>query len=106
MALVLVILVVAQRMLENDFDPETFNGSKTHDCDWPWRAAVINWDGEVVTCCGSFDPAEDMGNVFAQPFSRVWNGHRYRMARRSFRRKVSAEDGRDNPCVDCPGFMV
>ncbi|MCG8508134.1 MAG: radical SAM protein, partial [Rhodospirillales bacterium] len=85
---------------------EKYNGNKTMDCSWPWRQSVINWDGQVVTCCGSFDPAEDMGSVFEQPFGNIWNGRKYRMARRSFKHKISGSDADNNPCATCPGFML
>ncbi len=85
---------------------EAYNGHKTFDCSWPWRMSVINWDGQVCTCCGNFDPKEDMGNVFERPFSQVWNGRKYRMARRSFKRRVEGADAQDNACATCPGYML
>ena len=114
-----------------------WNGKKKYDCPWPWRQSVINWDGEVVTCCGNFDPREDLGNVFdpapgegpgsgpgrsaaggtgddVKPvrvrFGKVWNGRRYRLSRRAFKRKVDfqkegiAED--ELGCATCPGYML
>lgn len=100
------VLEPYRRMLEGDYEPEDFNGHKIMDCSWPWRQTVINWDGNVVTCCGAFDPADDMGNVFDQPLAKVWNGQKYRMARRSFKRKLTTEQAEGNPCATCPGFMV
>lgn len=85
---------------------EEYNGQKLFDCSWPWRSSVINWDGQVVTCCGSFDPSEDFGSVFERSFGKIWNGKGYRLARRSFKRKLDAEDAKDNPCATCPGFML
>ncbi len=85
---------------------EQYNGHKPFDCSWPWRQSVINWDGEVATCCGSFDPAEDMGNVFETSFGKVWNGPKYRAARRSFKKKLSAEATQGNACATCPGYML
>ncbi|MFP4145594.1 MAG: radical SAM/SPASM domain-containing protein [Phycisphaeraceae bacterium] len=83
-----------------------FNGRKPMDCSWPWKSSVINWDGQVVACCGSFAPEEDLGSVFEEGFARIWNGRRYRLARRSFRKQLSAEDAADSPCATCPGFML
>ncbi len=100
------VLEPYRRMLEGDYDPEQFNGNKLFDCSWPWRSSVINWDGTVVTCCGSFDPSEDMGNALTQPFGKIWNGPTYRMARRSFKKKLTDDQAKDNPCATCPGFMV
>lgn len=87
-------------------DHDQFNGHKAFDCSWPWRMSVINWDGAVVTCCGSFDPGEDMGNVFEQRFDRIWNGPAYRLARRSFKHPLSADQVKGNACATCPGFML
>ncbi|MEM9416695.1 MAG: radical SAM protein [Planctomycetota bacterium] len=83
-----------------------YNGKKRYNCSWPWRQSVINWDGTVATCCGSFEKSEDLGDVTQQPFKTVWNSTPYRMARRSFKKKLSAEQGETNPCTDCPGFML
>ncbi len=100
------VLAPYRQMLSGTYSKDAFNGRKLMDCSWPWRESVINWDGQVVTCCGSFDPKQDMGNVFEQPFGKIWNGTQYRMARRSFKRKLTPEQARDNPCASCPGFMV
>ncbi len=94
------------QMLEGAYRSARYNGYKEHFCDWLWRQIVINWDGNVSTCCGSFEPGEDMGNVFQQPLGRIWNGKKYRMARRSFRRTLTDEQAANNGCATCPGFMV
>ena len=85
---------------------EEFNGHKTYNCSWPWRQSVINWDGSVATCCGSFEEREDVASVTEQPFSKVWNSEKYRLARRSFKKKLTDEQSQDNPCATCPGFML
>ncbi len=100
------VLKPYQQMLDGTYNDQQFNGKKLFDCSWPWRQSVINWDGAVVTCCGAFDPKQDMGNVFEQPFGKIWNGPRYRMARRSFKHKLTQAQSKDNPCATCPGFMV
>ncbi len=83
-----------------------YNGKKQFDCSWPWRQSVINWDGQVVACCGSFDPGEDMGDVFEHGFAKVWNGQRYRLARRSFKKRLTDEQAKETACATCPGFML
>ncbi|MFI4861764.1 MAG: SPASM domain-containing protein [Phycisphaerales bacterium JB063] len=85
---------------------QEYNGKKRYNCSWPWRQSVINWDGTVATCCGSFEKSEDLGDVTEQPFKKVWNSTPYRMARRSFKKKLSADQGQTNPCTECPGFML
>ncbi|MAE67501.1 MAG: hypothetical protein CMJ18_24845 [Phycisphaeraceae bacterium] len=100
------VLEPYRQMARDDYDPSRWNGSKLYNCDWPWRASVINWDGKVVTCCGSFDPKDDFGNVLEKPFGRIWNSRRYRMARRSFKSRLAPNDAESSPCASCPGFMV
>lgn len=85
---------------------EEFNGKKSYNCSWPWRQSVINWDGSVATCCGSFEEREDIASVVEQSFAKVWNSEKYRLSRRSFKKKISAKDSEDNPCATCPGFML
>ena len=100
------VLQPYRNMLRGNTNTSQFNGHKPMDCSWPWRQSVINWDGQVVTCCGSFDPKEDIGNIFEQPFAKIWNNAKYRMARRSFKHKITDEQAKDNPCANCPGFML
>lgn len=101
------VLKPYQAMVEKGEDTDgDYNGKKLFDCSWPWLSSVINWDGQVVTCCGSFEPSEDMGSVFDQPFGKIWNGEKYRMSRRSFKKKLDASQAKDNPCASCPGFML
>ena len=100
------VLKPYHRILNGQDGDADFNGHKPMSCSWPWRSSVVNWDGQVAACCGGFDPAEDMGNVFEQSFGEIWNSKRYRMARRTFRHKVTTEQAKDNPCASCPGFML
>ena len=93
-------------MLEGTYRSEQYNGKKIHYCDWLWRQAVINWDGNVSTCCGSFETGEDMGNVFDKSFAQIWNSKKYRMARRSFKKPLTTQQAEGNGCATCPGFMV
>jgi MoaA/NifB/PqqE/SkfB family radical SAM enzyme len=100
------VLPPYRAVMESGGRSEQYNGRKVMDCSWPWRQSVVNWDGTVSTCCGSFQQDEDMGSVLDQPFSKIWNGPKYRMARRSFRRRISETDAKGNPCANCPGFML
>lgn len=85
---------------------DEYNGKKSYNCSWPWRQSVINWDGSVAACCGSFEEREDIASVIDQSFSKVWNSEKYRLARRSFKKKLSESQAEDNPCATCPGFML
>lgn len=72
-------------------------------CSWPWRNIVINWNGDVTVCCGVFNPAYVLGNVFERPIREIWNDIGYRLSRRSF--KVPLEDRRAEPCASCIGVL-
>jgi len=100
------VLEAYQRMLEGRFNAADWNGRKMMNCPWPWQSSVINWDGAVSICCGSFDGREDMGNVFRTPFDQIWNSRAYRLARRSFTRKLPDDQAQQTACASCPGFMV
>ena len=52
------------------------------DCDWLWTRMVVNWNGSVSPCCAVWDEKYDFGNVDQRSFFRIWNGKRYRQARR------------------------
>lgn len=93
-------------MRQGVYRDEEYNGRKAMDCHWPWKDSVINWDGSVVACCGVYEKSDDMGNVFGTPFREIWNNKSYRLARRSFKKKVDVDAEAPNPCRDCPGFMV
>lgn len=79
---------------------------KTFDCDWPWVQSVINWDGKVSVCCGSFGRSEDMGDAAETTLWKIWNSETYRLARRSFNRGLTASQRSTIICADCPGCML
>jgi hypothetical protein len=59
---------------------------------------VINNDGHVSPCAGSFYEEDDFGTVEAGPFRDVWNNKNFREARRLYRKR----SGSDLICQDCP----
>lgn len=44
------------------------------DCERPSIMANIFSDGSVVPCCYDFDATMKVGNVFQEPFGKIWNG--------------------------------
>jgi hypothetical protein len=77
-------------------------------CDFLWQRAVVNNDGGVAPCCATFARSDDMGRITITPeelgsrtFREVWNGERFREARRLFRGKREKPAGR-NVCTACP----
>lgn len=60
--------------------PEFLRGRAV--CHWPWIAAFIASNGDVVPCCRVSDPdTVCMGNVFEESFARIWNSEPYRELR-------------------------
>jgi len=59
-------------------------------CYWPHYSVVVKWNGDVIPCCehrmasqhAAGVDARTFGNVFEQPLSEIWNGPKYRQARR------------------------
>lgn len=74
--------------------------SSARRCRWPWNSAYIAANGDVVPCCMIGDSGVvKMGNVFAEPFSQIWNNDKYRTLRRRI-----ANDDIPNYCRSCYGM--
>jgi radical SAM protein with 4Fe4S-binding SPASM domain len=81
---------------------DRFNGRKLVNCSHPWSMTIINWDGTVGPCCGAWSEADTLGDISIESLHNIWNGPRYRAARRSFKRRTD-----DNvPCAKCPGALL
>ena len=84
-------------------------------CDFLWQRAVVNNDGGVAPCCGSFYREDDMGAfdqsaTSGRAFRAVWNGPRFRAARRFYTRRPARETAtaaeREHICYDCPATVM
>jgi radical SAM protein with 4Fe4S-binding SPASM domain len=69
---------------------------KKRKCHLPFRTASFDFDGSVLACCSSYDKEYDMGNINEEPWKDIWNGPKYRSARRAIRWGVFSE-----PAVIC-----
>lgn len=74
-----------------------------------WAIGVVNNDGGVAPCNGTFYREDDFGLLAATPgapgaprFRDVWNGPAFRTARRLFSTRTGAADERKLICSDCP----
>lgn len=66
-------------------------------CHWSFDSTFISVEGFVVPCCTIADPrVTNMGNVFEEPFSDIWNGARYQ----SFRKSI-IDNNLLAPCKNC-----
>src|ERR1035437_10188094 len=83
-----------QRLLEGK---NVEDGNARHQCRELWRHATITWDGMVVPCSGPRRREEAFGDLSVQSLGRIWNGPRYRMARRSLTRPAAD----DVVCAHC-----
>lgn len=55
-------------------------------CEKPWKTLTVNWDGEVVPCGAIYDLLRySFGNLLKQDFNEIWNGEKFRSARRIMR---------------------
>jgi hypothetical protein len=82
-------------------------------CFFLWQQAVVNNDGGVAPCCGTFYREDDMGRVAVDPaevgsatFREVWNGEKFRAARRLYRSRTGSDDTRKSICFDCPATII
>jgi hypothetical protein len=74
-----------------------------------WSFAVVNSDGGVAPCRGTYYREDDMGGLQtpqraggAARFLDVWNNASYQSARRFFRQRGTADADRSHVCYDCP----
>jgi radical SAM protein with 4Fe4S-binding SPASM domain len=89
----------------NDQWTPHFPYGKVRECRDLYRHVSVNWDGGIYTCC--FPSGEDvyaLGNIVTGNLRRVWNGPRYRYARRLVAHRRC--DGRwyETMCHDCVGI--
>ncbi len=78
-----------------------------HDkkCGFLWNNVVINVDGGVAPCCHLYHPNMDFDNLNRSSFSAVWNGKKYRSARRIFReKKIHGQTLACERCLDIRAF--
>lgn len=82
-------------------------------CLFLWQHAVVNNDGGVAPCCGAFYREDDMGRLpgdgeaGARAFRDVWNGPRFREARRLYRsREGASAEARSRICYECPTTIL
>ena len=80
-----------------------------HRCPFLWTQAVINNDGGVAPCCGTFFHEDDMGALPAErgapgarSFREIWNNPKFRASRRFFRSRTGSPDEQQLACYECP----
>lgn len=66
-----------------------------------WLSSVINWNGDVVPCCYDTEGIFTFGNVFKEPFGKIWVNDKYR----KFRESILENKKSIKMCSDCPGTL-
>lgn len=65
-----------------EFRVELGRPESVADCARPWTHLNIRADGGVAACCYEFYKKDDFGNIFEEPFDRIWNNAHFHTARR------------------------
>ena len=78
-------------------------------CRFLWQQAVVNNDGGVAPCCGTFFREDDVGHLAVQAgelgaatFREVWNGPKFQAARGFYRTRTGTDETRQLICYECP----
>jgi MoaA/NifB/PqqE/SkfB family radical SAM enzyme len=74
--------------------------TREETCNWLWDGITINSNGSISPCCSVEDEKDDFDNFFEKPFWKIWNGKKYRIARKFVRdRKLTKEN--NIICLKC-----
>jgi pyruvate-formate lyase-activating enzyme len=75
-------------------------------CVFLWQFAVVNNDGGVAPCCGTFYREDDLAALALdggaggfRTFREAWNGPKFLQARRFYRDRTGSAE---HVCYDCP----
>ncbi len=101
---------------ERDLDPrwQFFLNPQPLRCQFLWRQAVVNHDGGVAPCCGTFYKEDDLGRIAVTPgdldasasFREVWNSERFQAARRLYESRSGPPEVEKSICYHCPQTLI
>jgi MoaA/NifB/PqqE/SkfB family radical SAM enzyme len=89
-------------------DWQFFNQPKPVRCPFLWGFAVVNNDGGVAPCCGTFFRDDDHGQfdpASPERFHDLWNNARFRTARGLFQAREGDAEARRLACFECPNTI-
>lgn len=82
-------------------------------CMFLWQQAVVQNDGGVAPCCGTFYREDDLGRLNVKPdelgaatFREVWNNPKFREARGLYRSRTGSAETQRSICFDCPATVI
>ncbi len=61
---------------------------KPMTCRQLWTTTVVNWEGSILPCCAVYSERYAFGNIFEEPFMKIWNNQNYRLARKEIVGKI------------------
>ena len=104
-------------VIGDEWDPDGrycyYSDPRPFPCVALWNYAVVNNDGGVAPCCGSFYREDDIGqladaagNGGAPTFREIWNGPALRRARELYTKREGDDDARRSICFDCPQTVI
>lgn len=104
-------------VIGDEWDPDGrycyYSDPRPFPCVALWNYAVVNNDGGVAPCCGSFYREDDVGqladaagNGGARTFREIWNGPALRRARELYTKREGDDDARRSICFDCPQTVI
>lgn len=79
----------------------TVNGRR-HPCPQLWFSPVVNWNGDVSICCLDWNASEIIGNVNAEPLTKIWSNEKIKQYRLYHLR---GEYSKISPCKDCNAWI-
>jgi len=83
-----------------DFTSGTIKTFIADFCDSLWDSVMIYPDGSVFPCCKSFRKKDVFGNIYDEPFRKIWNNHNFLNARMLLNTRETDNPLR-YPCRDC-----
>jgi organic radical activating enzyme len=104
-------------VIGDEWDPDGrycyYSDPRPFPCVALWNYAVVNNDGGIAPCCGSFYREDDVGQLAAAPadegsptFREIWNGPALRRARALYTARQGDEAARRSICFDCPQTVI
>ncbi len=99
-------------LLGEEWDPASrfqyFFNPVVEKCPFLWGQAIVQNDGGVAPCCGTFYEHDDVGRLAAdgaggaRRFRDVWNNEKFRASRRFFRSRTGTDEEKHLACYECP----
>jgi radical SAM protein with 4Fe4S-binding SPASM domain len=92
----MVVEIYTPRHLTEEWKPREKLSDSYHvhtdimeSCYSLWQVATVNFNGDVIPCCSEFSRKDAIGNLFEEPFSKIWNNNKYRDLRKQNKKNLN-----------------